>query len=353
MKEISTHDMARTLELVSQAGSIAIITHMKPDGDALGSSAGLYHFLKDAFGKRPRIVLPRRYPSNIAFIADGCAEEDVIVYEETPELASETIVTAGLIFCLDFNSYGRTEYLEKALADAPAPKILVDHHLAPDRSQYSVIFSETEVSSTAELLFHMLMKAPQTGGNASSLPFCSATALYAGMTTDTNNFANSTFPSTLMMASELIAAGVDRDMIVGKTMHSYRENRLRLLGTVLKDLMTITPEGGAVIVLDKDILQKYDIQEGDTEGFVNVPLDIASVRLSVLVKEDRGKARVSLRSKKGTSANRCATAYFRGGGHENASGGKILIPDDIKDMTEAADYATACVRKFLKDENDI
>lgn len=352
MKDISGYDIEKMLALVSEAGRMVIVTHVKPDGDAMGSSIGLQCFLNESFGKRATIVLPGRYPANLGFMTEGFPEEDIIVYDETPPLAHDRIVNADLVFCLDFNSFHRTENLEKALNESSAPKVLIDHHLNPDTTRFSVVFSETEISSTSELLYHILMKTPRTGGNASSLTPACATALYTGMTTDTNNFANSTFPSTLMMASELIAAGVDRDWIVGKVMHSYRENRLRLLGLVLKDRMRIIPEGGAITVLDKETMREYGIEEGDTEGFVNVPLDIADVRLSIFIKEDEGKARVSLRSKRGTSANRCAIRYFRGGGHENASGGRIQFPDDIKDISEALDYATERIREFLTEEKE-
>ena len=124
---------------------------------------------------------------------------------------------------------------------------------------------------------------------------------------------------------------------------------MRLLGTLLKDNMVVIPEGGACIVLDKKTIQEYDIVEGDTEGFVNIPLDIANVRMSIFVKEEDGKARVSIRSKKGTSANRCATTYFHGGGHENASGGKIIFPDDITDISMAKDYILGIMESFLNE----
>ena len=179
----------------------------------------------------------------------------------------------------------------------------------------------------------------------------SATALMTGMTTDTNNFANSTFPSTLKMASALLTTGVDRDYILMRLYNQYSENRIRLMGHVLKDLMTVTDDGVAYIILDRKTMDDYDIKEGDTEGFVNIPLSIDRVRMSFLLKEDEGKVRVSIRSKRGTSANRCAVRYFNGGGHENAAGGKLHIPEDIKGMEDAAEYIETHTHIFLKEEN--
>ena len=122
------------------------------------------------------------------------------------------------------------------------------------------------------------------------------------------------------------------------------------MGHVLKDLLTITEDGVAYIVLDSDTQKKYDIREGETEGFVNIPLSISNVRMSFLLKEDGEKVRVSIRSRKGTSANRCARLYFNGGGHENAAGGKLFIPKDIKDISEAGDYIARHTHTFLTEQ---
>jgi phosphoesterase RecJ-like protein len=190
------------------------------------------------------------------------------------------------------------------------------------------------------------MSMPAINGNVSKLPRETAVSLMTGMTTDTNNFANSVYPSTLIMASALLAAGVNRDDILDKLYNQHSENRLRLMGHMMKDLMTLTSDGAAYIVLDKKTQEAYNVQEGDTEGFVNMPLSITNVRMSILIKEDIGRLRVSIRSKKGTSANRCARMYFNGGGHENAAGGRLEIP-----VSEAASYIEKHVHEFLNNED--
>ena len=168
-----------------------------------------------------------------------------------------------------------------------------------------------------------------------------------GMTTDTNNFANSVYPSTLEMASKLIEVGVDRDIILSKLYNRSKESRLRLQGHVLKDLMTITDDGVAYVVLNKETMRQYNVEEGDTEGFVNIPLAIDKVLMSIFVKEDDGFARVSIRSKKGISANMCSKLHFNGGGHENAAGGRLYMPDNIADISEAAKYIEEHTRDFM------
>jgi phosphoesterase RecJ-like protein len=140
------------------------------------------------------------------------------------------------------------------------------------------------------------------------------------------------------MASELIAAGVDRDRILSELYNCYRENRLRLMGYLLNENMEITPEGVALMILNKDIQGRFDFRQGESEGFVNLPLAIKEVRMSILLTEEDERFRVSIRSKAGTSANKCALRYFNGGGHEMAAGGKLFFPENIPSPKDAKAY---------------
>lgn len=351
MSDINSGNMNLFERLISEAERIAIVTHMKPDGDAMGSSLALYHFLRNA-GKSARIILNDTYPLYLSFIAEKSQKGDIVIYEDSPVEAEEAITGSDLIICLDFNAFHRTDRLEKALAEATGKKILIDHHLNPSRELFDLSFSETEVSSASELLFHILMETDAVSKDAGRLSEDSREALMTGMTTDTNNFANSVFPSTLHMASALLAAGTDRDFILNRIYNQYGENRLRLLGHMMKDLLTITADGVAYIVLDRKTQEYYHVNEGDTEGFVNMPLSIADVRMSILAKEDIGKARISIRSKRGTSANMCARRYFNGGGHENAAGGRLNIPEDIKGIEEVGIYIEKATHTFSNEDED-
>ena len=335
--------------MTEKAENIAIVTHMHPDGDAIGSSMGLFHYIRYT-GKTPTVILNDRYPDSLSFLA-GEGKERISVYEDSPEKALDAIRRSDLIFCLDMNSFGRAENLEKALRENRCPKILIDHHLNPDAGEFDLVFSVTEISSTAELLYHILMSCPEICGDASRLPVKVAEALLAGMTTDTNNFSNSVFPSTFRMASELLGAGIDRDAIVASLYNNYRENRFRLMGELLHEVMKITPEGAAYMIISKELAKKYDLREGETEGFVNMALGIKDVRMSLLLKEEDDRFRVSVRSKRGISANRCAALYFNGGGHELAAGGKLLKEKDLDGggPEKAASYTERVTGKFLND----
>lgn len=347
MKAISAIDIGRFDQVLHSSLKTVIVTHMKPDGDAAGSTTAMYHFIKKYYCADIKIVLNDRFQRAIEFLVDTDTANDISVFTENPTAASRYIKEADTIICLDFNTFHRTDKLSDILEESTATKVLIDHHLSPDTDKFSLVFSEIEISSACELLFYVLMSMPQIQQNVSKLPKPAATSLMTGMTTDTNNFANSVFPSTLTMASALLEAGVDRDYILNCLFNQHSESRLRLMGYMMKDLLTITEDGAAYMILDKDTQLKYNVQDGDTEGFVNMPLSIANVRMSLLLKEDVDRIRVSIRSKKGTSANRCARMFFNGGGHENAAGGKLNIP-----IEEVEDYIKKYVQIYLNEHEN-
>ena len=349
MTGITTDKISHFHSMLERAARICIVTHMKPDGDAIGSSMGMYYTL-NLYGKQAKVTIANQFPDNLKFITEG--NDDILIHEEAKEETEKAILESDLIICLDFNAFHRTDTLEDVLYKATAEKVLIDHHLSPDTAQFSLVFSETEISSASELLYHVLMKLPPIADNVRNLPESAALALMTGMTTDTNNFMNSTYPSTLRMASSLLERGVDRDLIIRNVYQSFRESRIRLQGHVLKDLMRITDDGVAYIVLDKNDMEKYDVQEGDTEGFVNIPLTISNVVMSILAKEDEGRVRISIRSRKGTSANLCSKLHFNGGGHENAAGGRLRIPEDVRSIEAVADYIERHTHDYMNTEHE-
>lgn len=351
MDIIKSENIQKLHGMLTSAQSPVIVTHMRPDGDAIGSSLGIYHTLR-LYGKKAKLALVNAAPANLDFLLSPEVMEDIFIHETDKESTEGIVNGSDLIICLDFNSFHRTDTLAETLVSATAEKVLIDHHLSPDSDKFSLVFSKTDISSASELLYHILKALPPIGNDAANLPSEARIALMTGMTTDTNNFANSVFPSTFAMASELISAGTDRDMIIGKIYNRFKESRLRLQGHILKDLMQVTDHGVAYIVLDKQTMTKYNVEEGDTEGFVNLPLTIDNVVMSVLAKEDDGYARISVRSKKGTSANRCAKTYFHGGGHENAAGGRLHMPEDIECIGTAGEYIEKVTYEFTTTENE-
>ena len=319
-------DVAVLEEHLSRARRIAVVSHFNPDGDAVGSVSALCAFL-EGLGKETVPLLPNRIPSFLRFLDRG--KRPFLIAADDPARAESELGRCDLLVCLDFNALQRTDVLAGPIARVTMPKLLIDHHIDPQREPFDRIWSDPDSSSTCELLFWLLLSLPGMDGDASRLPAPCAEALYAGMMTDTNNFANSVRPSTFEMASRLIACGVDKTGLQYRVLNSYSENRFRLMGHLLKENLRLLPgQGVAYMLLSQAEKDAYGFQPGDTEGFVNLPLQIDGVRLSAIFSEDaeRGNIRVSLRSRRGTDVNVLARRFFYGGGHENAAGGKLELP---------------------------
>lgn len=325
--------------MLEAASRVAVLGHIHPDGDALGSTTAMALFLREKLGKEVSCILPDTPPENLHFILAPAIP--YLFYDKDAQAAVETVKKADLVILQDCNAFNRTEGLEESLKASSARKILIDHHLNPDENSFNLVFSTPDISSTCELLYWILKEMGWQPDVLIGSP------LLAGMTTDTNNFANSVFPSTFRMASELLAAGVDRDAILEKIYWCYRDTRVRLMGYMQNEGLHLLPEGAAYMILTKDIQQRFGLREGETEGLVNVPLSIENIRLSLLAKEDQGHFRVSVRSKRGTSAQNLARQFFHGGGHENAAGGRIL-PEDFSPAQGIQAYVEQILKAFLQ-----
>ena len=343
MQALAPADIQRLETFFASAKRVSVVVHTHPDGDAVGSGTALAAYLRLCRGVEACLILPDAVPASLDFLAD--ASHTLSATDSSS--AREWIAGSDLLVCLDMNAFSRAEALQDVLRSSVAPKVLIDHHLNPDREAFDLVFSETEISSASELLYRVLLALPGVG-TADRMPLEVLAPLMAGMTTDTNNFANSVFPSTLQMASELLAAGVDRDALLDRLYNNYRENRYRAMGAFLSERLEITPDGVAYAVFDRDFLARFDLRDGESEGFVNIPLGIDRVRMSLLLREDEGHFRVSIRSKEGVSANRLAAEAFHGGGHERAAGGKLYFPQDIADPSRAGAFLADVTARFMR-----
>ena len=338
----NAEDILKLETMLRASRHALIVTHAKPDGDALGSSFALKTYLeslKDGFRRQAEVLLVNRPAPTLEFIIAGSP-----FHVADDGGYGQILCDADLLVCLDCSGLMRTESLAPALEALECPKILIDHHIGPHTEEFDLVISRTDVSSASELLYWLLKSFSDIAGDAAKIPERSRMALMAGMTTDTNNFANSVFPSTLEMASELLATGVDRDYILGKIYNEYRENRLRLIGHLLSEVMKITAEGVAYTLLDEKTMKHFYMQEGELEGFVNMPLTIAKVVMSVFIRQDAEVYRVSIRSKRGVSANRFSQLYFNGGGHEQAAGGRIFGVGSLAGLEK---YLLSCISDFF------
>lgn len=316
-KIIHEEKIQKAQKYIEKGESFVIVTHVAPDGDAIGSSLGLYHFLT-AYGKdNVSVIVPNEFPSFLKWMPGA---KDIIRHDKYPEFAEKCIREADVIFCLDFNIPKRVDKLAPLILDAPGRRVLIDHHLDPG-DFCRVTISYPQMSSTSEMIFRLICRM----GQFELLTKECAECIYTGMMTDTGSFTyNSNKPEIYTIIAELIKKGIDKDAIYRKVNQTYSESRLRLMGYVLYEKMRLyAGEQAALITLSSSELDRFDYKAGDTEGFVNLPLSIKEIIFTVFLREDKDNVKVSLRSVGDFPCNVFASRYFNGGGHKNASGGEF------------------------------
>lgn len=329
-KIIHEDKIQKAHKYVERGESFVIITHVSPDGDAIGSALALYHFLI-AYGKdNVSVIVPNDFPVFLKWLPGA---KDIVVYEKYSEFADQLVGSADVLFCLDFNDPKRTEKLSEALVNSKSRKVLIDHHLDPVEF-CNVTMSYPSISSTSEMVFRFICRM----GLFDLIDKNGAECIYAGMMTDTGSFTyNSNQPEIYTIIGELIKKGIDKDLIYRRINQVYSEDRLRLMGYVLYEKMKVYPDKqAALIVLSLDELSRFNYQKGDTEGFVNLPLSIEGISFTVFIREDTDYMKISLRSVGDFPCNEFASTYFNGGGHKNASGGEFYgsLEDAVKTFEE-------------------
>ncbi|MDR2968708.1 MAG: bifunctional oligoribonuclease/PAP phosphatase NrnA [Tannerellaceae bacterium] len=324
-KIIGEEKIQKTHKYIEKGDSFVIVSHVSPDGDSLGSSLALYHFLTKYGKDNVSVIVPNLYPSFFNWMP---GRKEIIVHEKYPEFAEQLIRDADVIFCLDFNEPKRLEGMASAVLAAEGRKVRIDHHLDP-ADFCRVVISHPEISSTSEMIFRLICRM----GLFNLIDKNTAECIYTGMMTDTGAFTyNSNKPEIYTIVGELIKKGIEKDLIYRKVNHAYSESRLRLMGYVLNEKMKIYPElHTALITLSKEELKRFDYRPGDTEGLVNMPLSISGIVFSVFLREDGDCIKVSLRSIGNFPVNEFSGKYFNGGGHLNASGGEYygLLEDAV------------------------
>lgn len=334
-KVILPSNVEKAGKLFDDAEKIVIVTHVSPDGDAIGSSLGLLHFLETQ-GKNVHVVVPNAFPDFLRWMPGA---KDIVRYDRYTDFANQLIGEADLICCLDFNVLSRIDAVARPVEAAKCKKLLVDHHLYPGEF-CDVIISHPQISSTSELVFRLICRL----GYFEDITLEGAQCIYAGMMTDTGGFTyNSNDRQIYFIISELLSKGIDKDEIYRKVFNTYSEGRLRLMGFVLYEKMVVFPQfRSALICLTKAEQSKFHYVKGDTEGFVNIPLQMKGICFSAFLREDTEKPmiKVSLRSVGAFPCNQVAAEFFNGGGHLNASGGEFYGT-----MEEAVEiYKQALVR---------
>lgn len=336
LEKIILQENIDAVKRIVDAGTrFVVLSHKNPDGDAVGSSLALCHYLR-SLGKECFVVLPNRFPDFLAWMPDAT---EVLFYDAEPEKAMSLFNGADAFFCLDFNTLSRIGDAGAAVAACSAPKLLVDHHPQPSQ-EFTVSISHPVACSTSELVFRLIVRL----SGADAVSFEMAQCLYAGMMTDTGAFAYaSTRKDIYLIIAELLGKGIDKDVIYRKVFYTSSLTRMRLWGfTLYEKLKLYNKYNAALITLSHNELMRFYAQKGDTEGIVNQPLQIKGVRFSCFFREEQpGKINVSLRSVDDFPCNAVAAEFFNGGGHMNASGGELYCS-----MDEAVELFRAALRKY-------
>ncbi|MEL6192217.1 MAG: bifunctional oligoribonuclease/PAP phosphatase NrnA [Bacteroidota bacterium] len=303
-------------EWLASPKRIAITTHQRPDGDAIGSSLGLYHFLKDS-GHKVKIIAPTDYGENLKWLP---GREDIIIGPDDPDMANWNFESADLIFCLDFNALSRINEFEDTVRYAEGKKIMVDHHLEPEGFS-DLDFWDHTASSTAEMVFRMITAL----GETDKISTDAAEAIYMGVMTDTGSFRfTSTTPAVHRMIAVLLEKGANSNKIHDRIHGNSTENRLRFFGYCLSNCLFILPElKTAYIKVDKSVFKEFYIKPGETEGLVNYALGIKNVNLGILLTSQDDIVKFSFRSREEVSASELAK-QFGGGGHFYAAGARLI-----------------------------
>ncbi|MES2555421.1 MAG: bifunctional oligoribonuclease/PAP phosphatase NrnA [Bacteroidota bacterium] len=314
------------LSAIQVANRIVVVAHKSPDGDSIGSSMALYHLLKK-WGKDVRVVHPDPAPEFLHWVPE---QSTIVAFDEHTEEAKKLLAEAEVICCLDFNEPGRVgKEMQPFLEQAPAVKIMIDHHLNPsDFCQFRI--SETSACSTAQLLYEWM----EAAGILSDLDATIGTCIYLGIMTDTGSFRfPSVNPHTHRILAHLMEVGVVHYQIHEQIYDTNTIDRIRLRGYALSEkLVCLDGLPIAYISLSADELERFHYRKGDTEGLVNQVLGIQGIQMAALFVEKDGAIKISFRSKGNYKVNELAAAHFEGGGHGYAAGGISFV--SLKETTE-------------------
>ena len=335
---ITDEQLQQLTTLIEESENIVCVCHQNPDGDALGSCLGWAEVLRVCYDKQPVVIVPDQYPDYLQWLPNS---EKIVRYDKKKAEADELLKKAQLVFCLDFNSAARTADMEASLCQTAAQRVLIDHHLDPTVDAV-VTISKPEASSTCELVFRLVWQM----GCLAELGRHFAVPVYCGMMTDTGGFTyNSNDPDIYFIISQLLTKRINKDKIYRNVYHTFSENRLRLTGFVLYNRLVVDAmRHASYFTLSRDDLRRFHFMKGDAEGLVNMPLQMKGHRLSISLREDTEKDNlvwVSLRSVDQFPCNEMAAQFFNGGGHLNASGGRLYGT-----MAEAVAVVEKAIKAF-------
>jgi bifunctional oligoribonuclease and PAP phosphatase NrnA len=298
--------------LITLPHNVAILSHRNPDGDAIGSSLAMRHYLEQ-YGHKVHVFFPSDYPEEFETLPGA---GDCLIWDISTEECKQVLAKKELVFVLDFNAWSRIDKMGDFVKALPAKVIMIDHHLFPDPIA-DFMFSDADASSTCELVYRFIMGM----GDGIKLNPKVGECIFTGLVTDTGSFKHATNPSVYRIAADLVERGVDDTLVQDRIFNSQKEKNLRLLGHCLTNRLEILPElKTGIIWLTKRDYEDFDIKRGDTEGIVNYLLTLKDVRLAIFIHNQPTVVKMSFRSKGSLDVQEICRTHFNGGGHKNASG---------------------------------
>ncbi|PRZ27918.1 DHH family phosphoesterase [Flavobacterium granuli] len=306
--------------LLATPKKIAIIPHRGPDGDAMGSTLGLYHFLLKN-NHEPIVIAPNEFPDFLAWLPGS---ETVKIFEKDKENCTKILENSDLIFTLDFNALHRVgNEMEEVLAQQKATFIMIDHHQKPD-NYATYTYSDTAFGSTCEMIYNFISFLDQKEDIDKTIGTC----IYTGILTDSGSFR---FPGTTgdthRIVAELIDLGVENTKIPSLLFENSSYSRLQLLGRALQNMKVLADHKTTYTTLTQEELNTFEHIKGDTEGIVNYGLTIKGIVFTAIFIENKEEKiiKISFRSQGDFDVNQFARDHFNGGGHQNAAGGKSEV----------------------------
>ena len=327
-------EIDRLRHLVSTCNTFVLVTHVHPDGDAIGAMQGFAAFLR-ALGRRVYTMVPNAYPDFLSFL-DTSGENKILIYKYKQALCRQVFQNADAIICLDINALMRLDALCERITPLKLPKVLIDHHPEPEQGDFDLIISAPEMSSSSELVYRIICELDMV----TPFPQTAVDPLYVGIMTDTNNFFNMVSAGTFEVAAHLLQLGARKEEVQQNVFSAFTEQRMRFMAHAIYNRMVLIKHYcTAYMTLSLAEQEQFSFRPGDSEGFVNIPMNIKGIDVSMLFVETPDYIRVSLRSRNGIDVNEMGRRFFNGGGHRQASGGKLYcsfaeLPDLIMQALE-------------------
>lgn len=335
-KVLSPQETANLKNMFASCKNVVITCHPGPDGDAIGSCLALHEYLTRK-GKNVKIIVPNYFPDFLKWMHSS---DTILLFDRHRAMSKTHFQIADLIIALDYNTLSRIDDMRIPIQYSRAKRIMIDHHSEPEHF-CDLTISRPDLSSTCELLYRIFVEI----GESNKITRYMAEDLYAGMCTDTGRFTyNSNDPEIFVIISELMRKGIDKDLIIRNLYNQNTEGRYRLMGHILLNKLELYPDvHGAIFSVTREELTQFKYLKGDAEGLVNIPLEIKGIKVCISLREDTDKDQifVSVRSVDDFSAHNMCVRFFNGGGHFNASGGRLYCP-----MPEALEIARSALEYY-------